>query len=454
MSLESVTGGNVLRVAFFCPTAAPFFDRQQPGYTGGMEKRAWLFATGLSQAYPECRVAAVVRPAKGRLADWHRDIRLVPLPPRRPWVQRMADDTYRAVEFRSAGPFVKVNHWDASLWWKLPCRVLWGAWSAATRAQARSGPRVRSEFSCVPADVLIAFSANLESADAIASARRYGITSVLATASDSDLHMAAGRGVLADVEDAGAVARFCLENADHVIVQTERQRVLLHEGPAARDATVIRNPIRLSAGDVQAAEESRRRVLWVGRSDENIKRPALCLELARRLPQINFTMVMNREEANVYEKIVGGAPANVSIVDRVAPDAMPGYFAQSLALINTTPRDEEGFPNVFLEAAATGTVVVSLEADPDGLLSNGPLGICCQGDLDRMASVLGDLSQDRDKRRRLAEQAAEYVRNNHSLEMQVARLYEFLVTIATGPARQPVPREVRGTVSIGADPVH
>jgi glycosyltransferase involved in cell wall biosynthesis len=231
---------------------------------------------------------------------------------------------------------------------------------------------------------------------------------------------------------------------------------LLREGPAQRDATVIRNPILLPPGGVRPAdqEHTRQQVLWVGRSDEHIKRPAFCLELARRLPHVNFTMVMNRERADVYQRIVAEAPANVSIVDRVAPDAMPGYFEKSLALINTSPRDEEGFPNVFLEAAATGTVVVSLEADPDGLLSQGPLGVCCRGDMDHMAYVIGDLFQNRDERRRLAQAAAEYVRLNHSVETQVARLYEFLTSIAGSQRRQFVPREVRSPVSIPVDTAH
>jgi len=74
MNQESLAGGNALRVAFVCPTAAPFFDRQQPGYTGGMEKRAWLFASGLARGTPIA------------------------------WVQRMADDTSAAVDLRLLPP--------------------------------------------------------------------------------------------------------------------------------------------------------------------------------------------------------------------------------------------------------------------------------------------------------------------------------------------------------------
>jgi glycosyltransferase involved in cell wall biosynthesis len=430
--------GKLLQVTFVCPTAAPLFDKRQPGYTGGMEKRAALFAKGLSQGYPDCRVAILLRPAVGRLASQADKIQLVPLSSRRPWLQRMADDTYAAVELRLLPPLIKLNDWDASLLWKLPCRAFWGVWTIASDAKSRGGPRVRSAFSAVPADVMLTFGANLDSADAIASARRYGITSVLATASDSDLHLAAGRGAAADVEHRGPAARFCLTNADQVIVQTERQRQLLLEGPAAREAVVIRNPVDLPASRPSAPRDE---VLWVGRSDEYIKRPAVCLELAKKLPHLKFTMIMNRERADVHRRIVAAAPANVSIVDHVQPEAMPGYFHKSVALINTSPREEEGFPNVFLEAGAAGTVVVSLEVDPDGLLSGELLGICCQGDLNRMAQTIEQLFTDQDRRRRLAEQAESYVRTNHELESQVGRLHGLLASIARRGGQHPASEE-------------
>ncbi len=61
MNRASIEGARILRVSFVCPSAAPFFDKRQPGYTGGMEKRVWLFAAGLAQGFPDCQVAAVVR---------------------------------------------------------------------------------------------------------------------------------------------------------------------------------------------------------------------------------------------------------------------------------------------------------------------------------------------------------------------------------------------------------
>ncbi|HWB12522.1 MAG TPA: glycosyltransferase family 4 protein [Pirellulales bacterium] len=429
---------NALHIVFVCPDAGPLFDTREQGDIGGMERRMWLFATALAQKYDDCRVSAMVCSRRGRRVDDSGMVRLIPLKEfRAGWLQRMADETYEAVQVRPRPPFIKVDTkaggWNRSLPWKLLCRGVWVPWSLATFKRARSQPHARLEFARLRADLLITFGANIYSANAIASAKRFGFTSVLATASDSDYHIVVGSGYPSDVKHRAAAARFCLERADYIIGQTEKQRELLRDGPFRRDCLVIRNPVLVPHSLDKLHQSARERILWVGRADHHHKRPRLLLEIARRLPRLKFQMVMNRTDSNLYSQIVAEAPGNVAISDGLRPDEMAGCIGRSAMLASTAARDQEGFPNIFLEAAVQGTAVVSLEADPDAALSTKGLGVCCNGDLEKMADVIDRLSRDERERECIAQRALEYVEANHNLDAQVAELHDFLLSI--GPRK-------------------
>ncbi len=73
-------------------------------------------------------------------------------------------------------------------------------------------------------------------------------------------------------------------------------------------------------------------------------------------------------------------------------------IASSKVLLNTSP--SEGFSNAFLEAWYLERPVLSLNSDPDGLLSGeAPLGICAGGSMDLMEQGLVRLLSDEELRR-------------------------------------------------------
>lgn len=163
--------------------------------------------------------------------------------------------------------------------------------------------------------------------------------------------------------------RFGLRRADAVIVQTEVQRELL-KANFGLNAVLI--PNFLDAAPIQLPEENRTHVLWVGKI-RAIKRPLMFVELARRLPELSFTMIgPNFKDEMALHQAVGAAAKTVPNLEVLGFQPLPvveKYFDCARVLVSTSKM--EGFPNVFLQAMRRGIPIVSF-VDPDGNISANP----------------------------------------------------------------------------------
>lgn len=183
--------------------------------------------------------------------------------------------------------------------------------------------------------------------------------------------------------------RFGLRRADAVIVQTEVQRDLL-KANYGRDAVLI--PNFLDAAPIQLPEAHRTRILWVGKMRE-IKRPLMFVELARRLPELSFTMIgPHFEDEMALHQAVEAAAKRVPNLEVLGFQPLPEvekYFDCARVLVSTS--EMEGFPNVFLQAMRRGIPIVSF-VDPDGTISANPdLGaiVDSEAGLERAVRQLG-----------------------------------------------------------------
>ena len=88
---------------------------------------------------------------------------------------------------------------------------------------------------------------------------------------------------------------------------------------------------------------------------------------------------------------------NVVVKGRLNHNETLQLIANARALINTSYY--EGFPNIFLEAWATGVPVISLKVNPGNIFNNNNLGVCCEGDLEKMKVYIESdkIHFDRDK---------------------------------------------------------
>jgi glycosyltransferase involved in cell wall biosynthesis len=204
--------------------------------------------------------------------------------------------------------------------------------------------------------------------------------------------------------------------ADKVVVQTDEQVDLCQQ-------RFGRTPVRIRSV-CEPAEQSDREpeaFLWVGRIDGN-KRPLDFVELARRLPDARFWMVATPSPfasgtAPLWESLEHAAKtlSNFQLLPPRRRPELLELIARSVAVVNTS--EFEGMPNIFLEAWSRGIPALTLNHDPDSIISRHRLGGFADGDPHRLAALAAELWGDRGDRAAYASRCRAYVHEEHSAEM-------------------------------------
>ena len=219
--------------------------------------------------------------------------------------------------------------------------------------------------------------------------------------------------------------KFGLKHSDLVYAQTKDQQKLLKEN-CSIDSRVLKNVFYLRRQDIGVKKEF---ILWVSRC-EPLKRPLLFVELAKRLPDENFVIVMpharkadelsnariNRiiEEVKKASEILG----NLEYLEFIPYDRIQDYYNRARLFVNTSLY--EGFPNSFIQSCIGRTGILSFRVDPDGFLEDYGLGFYCSDSLDQATDFIHSLN-DR-KVESLGENALSYVINNHDIK-NIGRIY-------------------------------
>jgi glycosyltransferase involved in cell wall biosynthesis len=137
-------------------------------------------------------------------------------------------------------------------------------------------------------------------------------------------------------------------------------------------------------------------------------------ELVAALGEVSFEIVGPVKDSvppTLVDQLLQAS--NVRYLGRLPHAAAWDRIRRSRVLINTSP--VEGFANVMLEAWAVGIPVVSLAADPNGLLSGpDPFGRCARGSVAAMVTMIRSMLADDEGRKATGRRASEYVRNVHS----------------------------------------
>jgi len=401
-------------VTFVALHALPAIDSSVPGIFGGTETRAWTFARALARL-PGWKVNFAVRPTAPYSVYEGVRLRRVRKP-----LYNIFLHVGQCLSARQGFPFVAIKRWSWHLFWELPVCVV----SRPFLTRLDRSPGGIGQFRQLPGDLIVTFGLHVDSAKAIAAAHATGRPAVLMLGADSDLdeRYATDPNYVSPYGNRSTDCLSALQEADHIVVQTEQQQALLLTR-FHREGTFIANPIDEIVWDKQAELplpeelwdlENSGYVLWVGRADRFHKRALHCVDLAEQLPDIPFVMLMNPRDPDVSREVFARRPPNLRIVDQVSFEHMPALFRHARVYVNTSALGWEGFPNTFLQAAVSRTPICSLEFGAE-FLEEFDCGACAEGDFSRLIQAVRDcwlnpksaLHMDTSRRRVLAEFGAE-----------------------------------------------
>lgn len=221
-----------------------------------------------------------------------------------------------------------------------------------------------------------------------------------------------------------------LKHASHVIVQSDRQGRLLRENLGITAAAVIRNFQPLPES-LPVKPPGPLQIFWVANL-KDFKRPALFVELAESFADrsdLVFVMAGRPATERRFVPLMAKIPKvpNLKYLGELPIDRVNQVMDGAALHVNTS--SFEGFPNTFLQAWARGAVVASLAVDPDeeGMEALG-IGYCA-GSMDRLRTIIDELSRAPDKRRAIAERAFAFVHAKHGLA-EGSRLVDLVLSAA------------------------
>jgi glycosyltransferase involved in cell wall biosynthesis len=216
------------------------------------------------------------------------------------------------------------------------------------------------------------------------------------------------------------IYNYGLRHVDTILVQNQEQAGMCRQHHGL-EAVLVPNLYLLPA---HRKMSGRRKVLWVS-TIRQIKRPELFLELARRLPELDFRMIggPGRNETELYESIkqhVSGM-SNLEFLGFVPYSRIENQFDDAALVVNTS--ESEGFPNAFLQAWARGVPTISF-VDAGARLDGETIGIQINS-FDELVSKVAQLMTDEAMRVEEGKRCHAYVARDHSPD-QVLDLYEQL----------------------------
>jgi glycosyltransferase involved in cell wall biosynthesis len=196
--------------------------------------------------------------------------------------------------------------------------------------------------------------------------------------------------------------RFC----DILLVQHEYQAKLAQ----GRGKKIILLPNMID-GEVEKVKNDgiRKNVVIVG-ALSNRKGLNILIPIIKTLQQIVFEFVGEAEdiEGSRIKKELKECP-NVILNGWLDRKHTLNKIACAKVLLNTSKM--EGFPNAFIEAWALRTPVISLYVDPGGLIKTHQLGYVCDGNIQKLESLLQKESYGLD-----LERIQKYIVERHSAQ--------------------------------------
>ena len=163
-----------------------------------------------------------------------------------------------------------------------------------------------------------------------------------------------------------------LHRVHHRFAQSKKQRRLLVENYSLQ-GIVLENSHPLPTFKYEARENN---IVWIANFRE-FKRPELYIELAKRLSDKSYRFLMigeifSIEIKNKFDQF-SNEMKNFEYLGPISVKEVENLLWKCKLLVNTSTH--EGFPNTFIQALMRGVPIISLNVNPDKIITDNSLGV-------------------------------------------------------------------------------
>ena len=205
---------------------------------------------------------------------------------------------------------------------------------------------------------------------------------------------------------------FGLRRADVIVAQTQDQSRLLEQNYGRTATEVIPNFHPPAAEHIEKAHNAVE-VLWIANLKQ-IKQPEVFLAVAQALRNLpaHFVMIGANQLMGHARTEVERSMAmldNFEYLGEITNEEVNARLAMAHLLVNTSKA--EGFSNTFIQAWMREVPVLSLNVNPDGLLTDGALGACAAGQVNELIELVRTWVNDSNLRQQTGQHAKQYAHN-------------------------------------------
>jgi len=199
-----------------------------------------------------------------------------------------------------------------------------------------------------------------------------------------------------------------------VISQTRKQRNLLKRNYCV-ESIIIPNGHPIPEGPFMKSDPVE--IVWVA-NIKPIKQPLKFIQLAnsmKALP-IRFIMIGRRDDGLLQKEVEEelSKAKNIDYIGEITLDEANEYIEKATLLVNTSI--SEGFSNTFIQAWMRETPVVSLNSDPDGVITREKLGYLSR-DIKKMKEDIKHYLNLKEKEKSIfRKRVREFANTNYNIE--------------------------------------
>ncbi|MFX0071597.1 MAG: glycosyltransferase family 4 protein [Candidatus Hermodarchaeota archaeon] len=219
----------------------------------------------------------------------------------------------------------------------------------------------------------------------------------------------------------GKFFKYGLSNAKYIIAQNKEQVLELEKFKKRqfKNVYIIKNSYKIS----EVFLENKEHILWVGRAI-GPKRAELFIKLAKKFSNETFVMICNKTDLkdqsirywNTIHNKASITP-NLKFIEHVNFHSINEYYEKAKILVDTSIY--AGFPNTMIQAFKNKTPVLSLNVNPENILTNYKIGLFCNDDFNKMVEYLHKLLEDKELYLSYSENCYNYVKKVHDIKENI-----------------------------------